>query len=536
MTTEPREPAGKYPAGEARVARLGRGSALPARWRILSWILLTTAVALVAVVVTARVLLLNHVDRDANADIAQEIDEFRAFAAEGVDPTTTYPFTSVERMLEVYLNRQHTSEGEVIVGVVDGSLLFDRRIAVDRPDLPANLTEDGVFFERILTAPTGSGVYEVEGGQMRWARADVTSGDDRGALIVAVFTAEQRAKVADTARTIGLVAIGGLGLTAIIGWLVAGQILAPIRQVREVAAAIGEKDLASRVPVHGRDDIAALAETFNSMLDRLEQAYTTQQQFVDDAGHELRTPITVIRGHLELMDLGYDADSATREETIRLVEDELDRMARIVTDLLVLAKAERPDFVQRRPVDVTDLMLDVEAKAQMLGNRVWQLMEIAEGTADIDAQRVTQAVLQYATNAVSHTRPGDVVQLGSAFVEHGGAEYLRLWVRDTGPGVAPDDAARIFERFRRGRTIPGDRHGPVAERGGAGLGLAIVRAIADAHHGSAWVESTVGHGATFGIDLPVRDPAGPADRVGTAGPARRVVTADTVDTRRTPSQ
>src|SRR5690606_32526730 len=158
-----------------------------------------------------------------------------------------------------------------------------------------------------------------------------------GALIVAVFTTEQRAKVADTARTIGLVAIGGLGLTAIIGWVVAGQILAPIRQVREVAAAIGEKDLTSRVPVHGRDDIAALAQTFNSMLDRLEHAYTTQQRFVDDAGHELRTPITVIRGHLELMDLGH-ADDATREETIRLVEDELDRMARIVTDLLVLAK------------------------------------------------------------------------------------------------------------------------------------------------------------------------------------------------------
>ncbi|MEV8190672.1 HAMP domain-containing histidine kinase [Rhodococcus pyridinivorans] len=532
MTTESGKPAGTERTGHLRIPHPGRGSALPARWRILSWILLTTAVALVAVVVTARVLLLNHVDRDANADITQEIDEFRAFAAEGVDPTTTFPFTSVERMLEVYLNRQHTSEGEVIVGVVDGSLLFDRRIAVDRPDLPANLTEDGVMFERILNAPTGSGVHEVDGGQMRWARADVTSGDDRGALIVAVFTAEQRAKVADTARTIGLVAIGGLGLTAIIGWLVAGQILAPIRQVREVAAAIGEKDLTSRVPVHGRDDIAALAQTFNSMLDRLEQAYTTQQQFVDDAGHELRTPITVIRGHLELMDLGH-ADDATREETIRLVEDELDRMARIVTDLLVLAKAERPDFVQRRPVDVTDLMLDVEAKAQMLGTRDWQLMEIAEGMADIDAQRVTQAVLQYATNAVTHTHPGDVIQLGSVFVEHDGTEHLRIWVRDTGPGVAPDDAARIFERFRRGRTVPGDRHGPAAERGGAGLGLAIVRAIADAHHGSAWVESAVGHGATFGIDLPLRDPAGTTGTTGTTGTAGSPGTAET---RRTASQ
>lgn len=494
--------------GDAASARSApvRGSSLPARWRILSWILLTTAVALVAVVVTARALLLNHVDRNANAAIAQEIDEFRAFAAEGVDPTTTFPFTSVDRILEVYLDRQHTAEGEVIVGVVDGALLFDRRITLDRPDLPPNLTEDGAVFERILASPAGSGVFDTEDGQMRWARADVTSGADRGSLIVAVFTAQERAEVADTARTIGLVAVGGLGLTAIIGWLVAGQILAPIRQVREVAAAIGEKDLTRRVPVHGRDDIAALAQTFNSMLDRLEQAYTTQQRFVDDAGHELRTPITVIRGHLELMDLDHSTDDATREQTLRLVEDELDRMARIVTDLLVLAKAERPDFVHRRSVDVTDLTLDIEAKSQMLGPRDWQLMEVAEGTAEVDAQRVTQAALQFAQNAVTHTRSGDVIQLGSSFVDHDGVPHFRVWVRDSGPGVSPEDAPRIFERFRRGRTVSADRQGPAAERGGAGLGLAIVRAIADAHHGSAWVESALGHGATFGIDLPVQDP------------------------------
>jgi two-component system OmpR family sensor kinase len=482
------------------------GSALPARGRILSWILVTTAVALVSVVVTTRVLLLSDVDHDANADITQEIDEFRAFAAVGVDPTTAAPFTSVDRMLEVYLNRQHTSEGEVIVGIFGGQLLFDRRIALDRPDLPPNLTEDGNLFDQVLGIPANSGVIDVDGGRMRWARADVTSGNDNGSLIVAVFTAEQRAQVGETIRTIALVAVGGLGLTAIIGWLVAGQILAPIRQVREVASEIGEKDLTSRVPVHGRDDIAALAETFNSMLDRLEQAHDTQQRFVDDAGHELRTPITVIRGHLEVMELDRTTDAATRAATLRLVEDELDRMARIVSDLLVLAKAERPDFVTRSAVDVTDLTLDIEAKAQMLGTRDWQLMEVAEGLADIDSQRVTQATLQLATNAVSHTRGGDVIQLGSTFVDDDGRHLFRVWVRDTGPGVAPEDATRIFERFRRGNPSAADLDGPAPERGGAGLGLAIVRAITDAHHGSAWVHSELGHGATFGIDLPVEPP------------------------------
>src|SRR5699024_6563056 len=128
---------------------------------------------------------------------------------------------------------------------------------------------------------------------------------------------------------------------------------------------------------HGRDDISQLAMTVNAMLDRIEAAYDTQRRFVDDAGHELRTPITVIRGHLETSD--PDEDPATRAETMRLVDSELDRMSRIVTDLLIMAKAERPDFVRPRPVDAAELLLDIESQAQQLGDRRWELVEIAEG-------------------------------------------------------------------------------------------------------------------------------------------------------------
>jgi signal transduction histidine kinase len=321
-------------------------------------------------------------------------------------------------------------------------------------------------------------------------------------LVVAIFTAAAIAAVENTIKTIALVALGGIGLTAVIGWVVAGAILAPIRQVRSVAAGIGEHDLGARVPVRGRDDIAALAESFNAMLDRLERAYATQRRFLDDASHELRTPITVIQGELEVMQLDDDADRAERAETLRRVGDELSRMARIVSDLLMLAKADRPDFVQRRVVGVSEMSLDIEAKAQMLGDRNWQMMAIAEGTAEIHGQRVTQAVLQLATNAVSHTAPGDVIRLGSEFAGGGADRRLRVWVRDTGPGVRPDDAARLFERFTRGPRPPGTEGGGQSDRGGAGLSLAIVRAIADAHGGSAWVSSTPGQGATFGIDLP----------------------------------
>ncbi|ONM50318.1 sensor histidine kinase [Nocardia donostiensis] len=452
--------------------------------------MLTTFVLLVVVLVTARNLLLRDVSTRANADIAQEADEFRTFAAEGVDPTTTQPFTSVDRLLETYLLRQSPVDGEVMVGVVDG-----RQLPTVRGNMPQAAAADPDLFTALATAGSKSGVVASPAGEMRWGRVEVRSETGSGSFVIAAFTDGGRAAVGRTMGIITAVSLAGLVLTTGVAYLVAGRILMPVRTVREVAAEIGETDLTARVPVQGRDDIAALAETFNAMLDRLEHAYTTQRQFVDDAGHELRTPITVVRGHLELL----PDDPQERDRTLALVDSELSRMGRIVSDLLMLAKAEQPDFVVRRPVDIAQTMLDIESKVQPLGERRWHLMEVAEGTAWIDAQRVTQAMLQLAANAVEHTADGTTVQLGSRFAGEGRDRMLSLWICDQGPGVTPEDAPVIFERFQRG--TPSGRSG-ATRRGGAGLGLAIVRAIADAHHGSAWVRSVPGDGATFGLDLP----------------------------------
>lgn len=196
-----------------------------------------------------------------------------------------------------------------------------------------------------------------------------------------------------------------------------------------------------------------------------------------------------MRGHLELM----GPDPVEREETIRLVTDELDRMNRIVDDLLVLAKADRPDFVRRRPVDLADLTRDVDAKVRALGERDWQLESTGEGTVELDPQRITQAMVQLAQNAVQHTEVGDEIRLGSA-VRDG---TVCLWVADTGPGVPVADVDTVFDRFSRGST-----GGARAHVGGAGLGLSIVRAIADAHAGTVQLLSRPGRGATFRIEVP----------------------------------
>ncbi|SDU73587.1 Signal transduction histidine kinase [Gordonia westfalica] len=467
--------------------------------------MLTTFGLLVVVFVITRNLLLHDVDSRANHDVAQEASEFRTFADEGVDPTTSEPFTSVSRLLEVFLSRQSAGQGEVMAGVVGNSEILE---------LPGNAWPAAGEGRRVLgelrSAPGPAGVLATDHGEIRWGKVEVSSDAPPGAaagaasdasgpgtFIVGIYTDPGRELVDRTMRVLALVGLAGMAVTTGAAYLVAGRILAPVRSVRMVAEEIGENDLTGRVPVDGHDDIAALAETFNAMLDRLENAYTTQRQFVDDAGHELRTPITVVRGHLELL----PDDPTERRKTLDLVDSELVRMSRIVADLLMLAKSEQPDFVVSREVDAAQLMLDIESKVQPLGDRFWLLMEVAEGPCQVDPERITQAMLQLASNAVRHTKEGTAIRLGSRFDGAGPGRRLSIWITDEGPGVSPEDAPRIFERFQRGAGSRSAEHSS-----GAGLGLAIVRAIAEAHDGVAWVRSVPGQGATFGIEVPAPEP------------------------------
>ncbi|WP_019203465.1 cell wall metabolism sensor histidine kinase WalK [Tsukamurella sp. 1534] len=472
------------------------GSRFSARWRILGWLMLSTALVLTAMVISVSSALQARAGHDANDDVAQEVAEFRQFAAEGVNPETARPFTAAEPMLDVFLRRQQPGQGEVLLGIVDGGRAV---MSVRGADTPARAEHDVALDTDLLGSDDTSGVAQTPAGELRWAKAAIaTDAGESGHLFVGNYTAPAYAEVASTTRLMAAASIGAVALTAILGWLIAGQILRPIRVMRLTAADISREDLTRRIPVQGNDDLADLAVEFNSMLDRLESAFATEQRFVDDAGHELRTPITIIRGHLELL----GDDPLERRATLNLVTQELDRMSRIVTDLLALAKAERDDFIQiGGRVDVAELTLDIDAKVQQLAPRTWVLTHVADGPARIDAQRVTQAMLQLAQNATQHTDHGAEIRLSSYFAQdETGAPVVVFAVSDTGPGVPAAEASTIFERFARGTA-----RRTVGEHSGAGLGLAIVRAIADGHNGSAFVDSTPGQGATFGIALPTRE-------------------------------
>ena len=243
-------------------------------------------------------------------------------------------------------------------------------------------------------------------------------------------------------------------------------------------------------------ELAQVADAFNHMASQIASTEQTRRRMLTDLGHELRTPITVIRGQLELLN---DASYEERERSISLTIDELDRMARIVNDLLTLAIADSADFVHPTMVDAAELTIDIEDKTHVMATRTIRLTAVAEGMVYVDEQRITQAMLELFNNAIRHTTDNDAIEIGSAFIGQGENRILRLWIRDFGPGIPADVLPGLFERFSRGR-------GSIKRHNGAGLGLSIVRAIADAHDGSAWVESSEGYGATFGLDLPAGRP------------------------------
>lgn len=430
----------------------------------------------------------NRVDTRIDAALAQEVAEFRTLAETGVDPRTGQRLASIEDLFYVALLRNVPDAEEGILTLVEGEVAYysPGGRAVQLELLPEVVdavrglrTQDGVRLDTVDTAI----------GQVRYAAVPVSVEDEERAGVYVVGIARQlaQAQTVDSARIFAVIAALALVVVALVSWFVAGRLLAPVRTLRETAQRISETDLGERITVTGHDDISDLARTFNGMLDRLESAFSVQRQLLDDVGHELRTPITIVRGHLELLD-GADAEEV--EETRGLVLDELDRMNRMVDDLLLLAKARRPDFLRWSDLDVAPLVDEVMDKARGLAERDWRLDARAEVTVAGDPQRLTQALLQLAANAVRYTDPGDVVAFGSAATD----TEVRIWVRDTGPGIPADDRERIFTRFARGRGA--------RDADGSGLGLPIVAAIAEAHGGRVELASEPGAGAVFAVALP----------------------------------
>jgi signal transduction histidine kinase len=468
-----------------------RGWMWGARSRILAWYgaLMIGFIGLSVPIFSHLVYL--EVDRRVRDDLQEDIESFAEFLKEQPIDVKTIDEEKMEDVFRDFLFRRIPEDDTFLIAFVNGK--FDRSSPRGRPE---EMHEDGELMQywvRLEQRTQGERkTSNSDVGNIIYLAEPIVLNEKVKAVFVAAHTTAGEIKEAqETIFIVIKVLLVGLVLALVLAWLASGKILAPLRSLIATARSISELSLERRIPVKNTGEIGELAVTFNRMLDRLQAAFTVQKAFVSDAGHELRTPITIVRGHLEL--LGDDPQE--KEETIALVTDELDRMSRMVDDLLLLAKSERPDFLQFETIDISSLTMELYAKATALAQRDWKLDAIASGNIVGDRQRITQAVMNLAENAAQYTSQTDTIAIGTDRNRH----QLRLWVRDTGMGIDPADQPRIFERFARGSKSH-------RRSEGSGLGLSIVRAIAQSHGG--WVEllSQPKQGSTFTLVLPVEPP------------------------------
>lgn len=485
------------------------------RSRILGWSVLLLTAALAASTVAMHVFLVRQLDGRVNAELTHEIAEFRALQAQlggtadsGSDGAGA-PANSVITLLRTRTSQAVLERDTVLIGLAAGRIVA----LSDNTSLSAIGAGRALLADWSAVTALTAGTTQLAGGSARYlavpARAAGTPG--RGVFVAAVLTRQSQAGITRVTQLQAEVGAIALLLGSALAWFAAGRVLRPVRDTTNLARRITDTDISGRISSRGRGEISELARTLNRMLDRLEAALTAQRRFLADAGHELRTPITIIQGNLDTLAVTGDEDA----KTLAIVSDELTRMSRLVDELTLLASSERPDFLRPQPTDLAELTASLAAKARaldVLDERRFLLTSVAAGIAILDPQRITQAMMQLVRNAVAHTPAGTVIEIGSVIA----GSHVEFLVADHGPGIDPQFRERIFERFAR---LDARR------TSGTGLGLSIVAAICAAHDGSVRLTDRPGGGAAFCLSVPLR-----CSQAQTAGPDSSLARLVTIST------
>lgn len=320
----------------------------------------------------------------------------------------------------------------------------------------------------------------------------------RDQVVGAVQVGQSITSVENTLRQVLVFLTGGtvmaLVMAAIVGAFLSWTALHPIDKINQTATRIvSAQDLGQRLPpARMNDEVGRLTNTINSMLERLDNFFQAQVRLSADVSHELRTPLTAIRGNVDLLRRGAASDPEELNEALSVIDSELDRMSRIVADLLLLSQADAGLSLRMRPVELDTMMLEVYRQARVIANGInIQLGHEDQAIVQGDADRLKQLLLNLVTNAVKHTPIDGKITL-SLYRE---TEWVRILVADTGRGIASTDLPHIFDRFYRANDN-GQK--------GTGLGLSIAQWIAKAHGGEITVTSEVGKGSTFMLWLPTK--------------------------------
>ncbi len=482
-------------------------SGLPAglRWRLTAWVagilLISATVVFTVVYLSTGAQIRSQIERDVAAHSAQ--------LAQALEPVEGAGPGAVAARARAYLNAQpYTGTSTLLFVIVPGTAIVSNHPELfgythaEVGESAAEQAEEN-FRGRLLRRPrpgyVNASIADV--GRVRVLERSLGSGGG-----VVVGAGEPLALVAraqhSVARAFALAGAMTLVLALIASYLAGARVSAPLRRMSAVARRIDAGELAPRMapPSGSGTEVRVLAEAFNHMLDRLQEAFAGQRAFIADASHELRTPLTVMRGQLEVLaaDRAPAASEVRRVE--RLLQAEIARVSRLVDDLLLLAQADQGEFLRLQPIDLHPFVAELWDGVSLTAQRRFELGEVPDGRLLADPDRLAQALRNLARNAIEHTAPEH--GLVALEVRCGQGDELLFTVRDDGPGIVPEERERVFERFHR--TDPArSRAG-----GGAGLGLAIVRAIVQAHGGQVCVRgSEDGRGTRLELRLPGFVPA-----------------------------
>lgn len=405
----------------------------------------------------------------------------------------------LDQTSRTYLDARSAGDGSgaiLLVRFPTGNVLSNSDIQLE--NAPAN---------RKNLAPETSvrafSTLDLNGHSYRVATIPLRTGGNVVAVFQAALPTQSHTSLAgDLARALIVAGLLVTLLGALLSRFVARTSLRPLHEAARTAGAVTDSSLSERVAYQGpRDDVGLMVETLNSMLDRLETAFSEQRRFLADASHELRTPLTIIRGHLDVMRETSDV-TVDQGETLDLVTSELERMNDLVSDLLALARLEAGPARPHERLDLTELVDEAVAKAQGLGRRTISLQVGEPLFVRGDHDMLLQALLNLLDNAVGHTAEGGHIAV-TCTAEDGSAVVT---VTDDGAGIPEAELERVFDRFYRASAKRS------AESGGSGLGLAIAARLIALHHGTITADNAPGGGARFTLRLPRAAVAGPQPR------------------------
>ena len=369
------------------------------RLRLTLWFVFALVIIAILGAAAMYAILSHQLHDDLDARLAQQLTHYQEMVSTATDEQSLVDLT------RSYLasNRANSlrQAGFVLSLQTRSGSVVSSSDAVRPEDLAQSkeLLASGTRF--LADTPLAEGEYRVAGTPV------TESGEIMGAVEVAGSLAEVNSTLN---RLLLLLVVGGLIGCAAVGlgtWFLLGSALEPVRRITRTAASISREDLSKRIEYTGpKDEIGELADTMDGMLDRIETAFSDQEQFISDVSHELRTPLTIVKGHLQVLDREVEPDPKLVKQEHGLVIDELDRMNRLIADLLTLARAGRADFLRKEPIDLDLFLTSLAAEGPHLGEREWTIDALPGGAVEADQDRLTQIFLNLMQNAVAHTTAG----------------------------------------------------------------------------------------------------------------------------------